>query len=140
TEHLRAAKGLWRGLPDLPAAASSDVERLFSQRSELGVDLAELQMRLDGAHVDTSELSALTVERPFDERVWGLLITAQYWSGRQSVALETYRRAAQALDAELGIEPTADLRRLQQQILHHDPALAPPSSGQVHLPAFATTF
>lgn len=139
---LRAAKGLWRGLPlaDVRSGATAEIERLLTQRSELNVDLAELQMRTQGANTDTGDLSALTVERPFDERVWSLLITAQYWNGRQGDALQTYHRAVAALDEELGVQPTAALRRLQEQILRHDPALDPPAAANVDLPVFATSF
>lgn len=141
-EALGCARDLWRGVPfsDVRVGSAVDVERLFSLRSELSVDLAEVAMRSEGARANTSELSALTVERPFDERVWSLLITALYWSGRQSEALETYLRAITALRDELGVDPTPRLRRLQEQILHHDPALDPPRNAQVDLPTFPTSF
>ena len=47
---------------------------------------------------------------------------ALYRSGRQAEALEGYRRARAALH-ELGIQPSAELRRLEKQVLTHDPAL-----------------
>lgn len=140
--HLQAAKDLWRGTPlaDVRSGAATDVERLLTQRSELNVDLAECRLRSQGVNADTGDLAALTVERPFDERVWRLLITAHYWTGRQADALATYHRAVAALDEELGVEPTAELRRLQEQILRQDPVLDPPAAANVALPVFATSF
>src|SRR5207247_1391091 len=46
-----------------------------------------------------------------------------YRSGRQADALDTYRQGRRVLVDELGLEPGPSLRRLQQQILDHDPAL-----------------
>src|SRR5262245_28169874 len=51
---------------------------------------------------------------------------ALYRCGRQADALEVYRVGRRRLDEELGIEPTPDLRALEQQILNHDPELAAP--------------
>ena len=50
---------------------------------------------------------------------------ALYRSGRQADALDAYARARTALD-ELGLEPGEELRRLQTQILQHDPSLDRP--------------
>ncbi len=52
---------------------------------------------------------------------------ALYRSGRQGDALAAYRRARQNLDEELGVEPSPELRHLEQAILRHDPALAAPA-------------
>jgi predicted ATPase len=55
---------------------------------------------------------------------------ALYRSGRQAEALEAYRHAREVLVGELGLEPGAELRRLHEAILAHDPALvAPAESG-----------
>ena len=53
---------------------------------------------------------------------------ALYRSGRQSEALEAYRQARSALVEEIGVEPGAELRRLQDAILAQDPALDLPAS------------
>ena len=52
---------------------------------------------------------------------------ALYRSGRQSEALEAYRQARDALVEQIGVEPGAELQRLQQAILAQDPALDPPA-------------
>jgi Bacterial transcriptional activator domain/AAA ATPase domain len=50
------------------------------------------------------------------------LMLALYRSGRQAEALRAYQQARRTLD-ELGIEPSATLRRLEKQILTQDAAL-----------------
>ena len=54
---------------------------------------------------------------------------ALYRSERQSEALEAYRQARGALVEQIGVEPGAELQRLQEAILAHDPALDPPASA-----------
>ncbi len=66
---------------------------------------------------------------------------ALYRSGRQSDALDAYRRARAAFAEELGIEPGAVLRDLEGAILRHDRTLdAPPVIDQraAALPPAAT--
>jgi eukaryotic-like serine/threonine-protein kinase len=63
---------------------------------------------------------------------------ALYRSGRQAEALDVYRDARRALIEELGIEPSAGLRELEQAILVQDPALArPPAKPAPEAPAAA---
>jgi predicted ATPase len=49
---------------------------------------------------------------------------ALYRSGRQADALETFQDARRVLADELGLEPGPELRRIQEAILAHDPAIA----------------
>ena len=55
----------------------------------------------------------------------GLLMVALYRSGRHADALEAYRTFRQLLDEELGLEPTPELRQLEQAILRQDESLSP---------------
>jgi hypothetical protein len=48
---------------------------------------------------------------------------ALYRSARQAEALEAYRAARHELSEELGLEPSEELKRLEQAILTQDPAL-----------------
>jgi predicted ATPase/DNA-binding SARP family transcriptional activator len=141
---LRSALGQWKGsaLVDVACDAAADEVRRWQQlHGEVRVDLAEAELaRGAGVDADLAELAALAADRPFDERVWALLIKAEYWAGRQADALATYQRAATVLADELGLEPGPGLRELQKQILTQDPALDPPRPGEVALPAFATSF
>ena len=72
-------------------------------------------------------LEALLAEHPLHERFHAQRMLALYRAGRQSEALEAYRQARETLTEEIGIEPGAELRRLQEQILAQDPALAAPA-------------
>src|SRR5262249_44735224 len=57
------------------------------------------------------------------ERPRELLMLALYRSGRQADALRAYRDARTVLVEELGIEPAAALRTLEEKILAQDPSL-----------------
>jgi DNA-binding SARP family transcriptional activator len=48
---------------------------------------------------------------------------ALYRAGRQADALECYQSLRRHLDEELGLEPSADLARLHQDILQQAPSL-----------------
>jgi DNA-binding SARP family transcriptional activator/ABC-type branched-subunit amino acid transport system substrate-binding protein len=128
---LDAALRLWRGAPladfAYEAFAQTEIARLEEAR------LGALEERIDadlarGRHAGVvSELEALVAEHPFRERLLAQLMLALYRCGRQADALEAYRVARHTLDRELGLEPSPDLRELEQQILVHDAALqAPP--------------
>src|SRR4029450_231686 len=69
------------------------------------------------------ELEQLIAENPFRERLRGQLMLALYRSGRQADALEACQETRQTLIDELGIEPGAALRELEQSILRQDASL-----------------
>lgn len=73
------------------------------------------------------ELEALVGLHPHRERLLGQMMLALYRSRRHADALDAYRRSRQALAEELGLEPGAELRALEQRILTHDLALDPPT-------------
>ena len=92
--------------------------------------LAALEERIEadlalGRHAElVGELEALIAEHPHRERLRGQLMLALYRSGRQADALAAYRDA-RARSTSSGIEPSAALRQLEQQILTQDAALDP---------------
>ena len=120
------ALGLWRGpaLADLAGEefAYADAARLDEARRT--ADEARIAAELEaGSHVAlTAELEALVAAHPHRERLRAQQMLALYRSGRQADALAAYRDARTALD-ELGLEPSAELRVLEQRILRHDPDL-----------------
>lgn len=94
---------------------------------------------VDGRHRQIlPELFAACDEHPFREHLRGALMTALYRSGRQTEALRVYQEFRHRLIDELGIEPGAGLRGLEQQILDQSPMLdqlvavdAPPAPSTI---------
>jgi peptide/nickel transport system substrate-binding protein len=126
----REALALWHGEPLADLAdepfAGAEIRRLDELRlraSELAID-ADLEA---GRHAEVlGELDALVAQEPLRERLHGQRMLALYRCGRQADALEAYRAARAALVEQIGVEPGAELRRLQDAILAQDPALDPP--------------
>ncbi len=124
---LTEALALWRGpaLADvtLLGAGAAEADRLESLRALAHEDRIELALeREDGAAL-VPELEALISAHPYRERLYGLLMLALYRDGRQADALAVFRRARTLLVEDLGIEPGAELDRLEAAILAQDPAL-----------------
>jgi len=124
---LTEALDLWRGdaLSDL-----SDYEQLrpeIARLEDLRLGAIEDQLRLQidlGQHRDAVPvLERLVEEHPLREGLRGQLLLALYRSGRQADALAAYQRFRELLLEELGVDPSPELRHLQEQILRQDPAL-----------------
>ena len=60
---------------------------------------------------------------------------ALYRCDRQADALQAFQDARRALVEDLGIEPGERLRRLESQVLDHDPSLAAPEAAAPVAPA-----
>jgi WD40 repeat protein/DNA-binding SARP family transcriptional activator len=124
---LREALELWRGqafeefLDTDVGAAESD--RLAELRLGALEDRIEADLRLGRHRELVAELEGLVREQPLRERLWAQLMLALYRSGRQADALLAYQRARSVLVEELGIDPGAELRRLQAAVLAQDPVL-----------------
>ncbi len=124
------AFALWRGAPYAEFADSEyfvpEVRRLTETR------LAALDVRLaaglaQGRHAElVGEAESLCAEYPLREGFWAHLITALYRCGRQADALAACRRVRALLSEEIGADPSAELRMLEQRVLRHDPTLAAP--------------
>ena len=67
-------------------------------------------------------LVGLIEDHPYRERLWYLLVTALACDGRRVEALRTYHRLEKSL-AGIGLEPSRDLKELEQQILVEAPDL-----------------
>src|SRR5688572_12743791 len=124
---LDDAVGLWRGPALADVAFESFAQGEIARLEELR--LAALEERIDarlsaGEHpLVVAELEQLAAEHPSRERLVSLLMLALYRCGRQTDALEVYTQNRRRLDAELGLEPSSQLRRLQEAILRQDPSL-----------------
>ena len=139
---LRAGVALWRGDPlaDCPVAewGQAEVDRL----RETGIDAAEALAEADLARGELTAavdaLERLVGRHPLRERPWELLMIAHHRAGRQAEALRTYRRARAVLVAELGVEPGAELRRLEAAVLagaaEVDPVTASPALVYADVP------
>jgi DNA-binding SARP family transcriptional activator len=124
---LDEALALWSG-PALADVGSPEVrERLCHGLAE--ARLSALEERIDarlrlGHHTELlDELTGLVAAEPVRERLVGQLMLALYRSGRSSAALDAYQRARRRLADELGLDPGAELRRLEVEILRGAPSL-----------------
>jgi DNA-binding SARP family transcriptional activator/tetratricopeptide (TPR) repeat protein len=130
---LGEALELWQGraLADVPSAPLVDDEatRLEERRLLAVEDLADVELRRGRHGGLVGQLQALVAEQPLRERLWGQLLVALYRSGRQAEALAAYQQLRGRLVGELGIEPCADLQRLQRLILAADPVLEAAPQG-----------
>ena len=86
-----------------------------------------------GTTIVAAELEALVAEHPQRERLRAQQMLALYRAGRQADALAAYRDARASLD-ELGLEPSTELRALEQQILRQDPELGLAAPAATALP------
>ncbi|GGY05429.1 AfsR/SARP family transcriptional regulator [Streptomyces hiroshimensis] len=124
---LASALELWTGpalsgVPHGPVLESSAI-RLDELRTEVLEQRIAADLKL-GRHQELiGELLALAHEHPLRETLHCQLMVALYRSGRQSDALQAFQRARRALVEELGVEPGAELTRLQQRVLASDPSL-----------------
>jgi predicted ATPase/DNA-binding SARP family transcriptional activator len=143
-DRLSEALSLWRG-PALGDIADEPFARAEAARLD-ELRLAALEDRIDadlvlGRHGDVvAELERLVDEHPLRERAWRQLMIALYRSDRQADALSAYRRIRRLLAGELGLEPSAALRELEQAILRHElgPARGPETPH--NLPGRLTSF
>lgn len=129
---LLDALSLWRGnaLADLAEEASlrGEITRLEDMRLSATEYLMSAELAAGRHSTVVGRLEALTAQHPMRERLWANLMLALYRSGRQGEALAAYQEARSVLADELGIDPSAELQRLNQQILEQDPVLATPEA------------
>jgi DNA-binding SARP family transcriptional activator/tetratricopeptide (TPR) repeat protein len=131
---LGQALALWRGpaladVADITDRLATEAAALNDQRLAVQADYADAALAA-GRHVElATELAVLVTRHPLWERLRGQLMLALYRAGRPGEALACYQDGRRVLDAELGIEPGAELRELQDKILHADPSLAAPPIG-----------
>ena len=127
------ALALWRGptLAGLPfeSRGRDEVARLDELRIAALMDRIDCDLALGRQEEVLGELNLLVRQHPLRERLRAQQMLALYRADRQAEALEAYAEARQALVDDLGIEPSEGLRRLQQAVLRHDPALEKPAGA-----------
>ncbi|GAB3890736.1 hypothetical protein GCM10029964_062750 [Kibdelosporangium lantanae] len=118
---FRDALRLWHGTTPLAGVRSELVRSIGTQLAERRLTVVEehvdVRLRLGQHHELVSELVELVAANPFRERLRAQLMIALYRTERTAEALQTYRSGRQLLVAELGLEPGAELRRLERAIL-----------------------
>ncbi|MET0997390.1 MAG: BTAD domain-containing putative transcriptional regulator [Marmoricola sp.] len=129
-ERAREGLALFRGevLADAGDWATAHRTRLDEVRMGLVEDAMAARVDLGAGGDVVGELESLVEQHPLREGLWASLITALYRSGRQADALAAYGRVRRVLVDELGIEPGATLRSLEQQVLQQSAELEPTSS------------
>ncbi|MBT3073275.1 winged helix-turn-helix domain-containing protein [Streptomyces sp. CYG20] len=140
---LAEALALWREEPlaDIPSRTLRDVEGRYLQ--ELRLQTMELRFDAELAllrHAEiVPELVRLVREHPLREALVGKLMLALFRSGRQSEALDLYRRTRVLLVEQLGAEPGADLREVHRHILsaHDRPRTPDPQERPAPVPETA---
>ena len=123
---------LWRGEAfadcredsELIAAAAVRLDELRLGAVE---DRMDAQLALGQHAAIVGDLESLVARHPLRERLWCALMIALYRSQRQAEALRVYQRARDALVESLGVEPSAELRRLEAAILQGDAGLDLPA-------------
>ena len=144
---IELALALWRGraLQGLPETEwfGAEARRLEALRVDALEERFEAALARGEHRELVSALRATLDENPFRERLWGHLMLALYRGGRQADALETFQEARRVLAEQLGLDPGPELRKLQEAILAHDPAIAPVPVVAPHrgnLPSPTTSF
>ena len=121
---LTEALALWRGEPladvGLGANAHPPLVRLAELRLSVVERWAVAALALDRPDPVIVELQRLTLEHPLRESLWGLRMQALHAAGRTPEALRVYQELRRVLGEEMGIEPSPELRRLEESLLLAD--------------------
>ncbi|RDI64163.1 AfsR/SARP family transcriptional regulator [Nocardia pseudobrasiliensis] len=117
---LRTALGLWRG-PVLADVPSESIQRIGYRLGErrMAAELSRFRIELAlGRDLEViPDLQAYIEEHPLWEDAYGYLMLALHRSGRSAEALAVYRKARTTLIQQVGLEPSGQLRGLEQAIL-----------------------
>ncbi|MFC4496485.1 BTAD domain-containing putative transcriptional regulator [Streptomyces ovatisporus] len=120
-QQLRAALDLWSGsaLTDVHAGTQleTEIRRLEESRLCALDQRIEADLRLGRHRELLSELTVLVSRYRTHENLHAQFMLALHRSGRRGDALEVYQRLRGTLVGDLGLEPSAGLRRLQHSVL-----------------------
>ncbi|AEB44732.1 MULTISPECIES: AfsR/SARP family transcriptional regulator [Micromonospora] len=121
-ERLRQALALWRGPVAMPDVTRGPLLRAhLAALEERRIRVLHERIQVDltlGRYADlVVELRRLAAERPLDEWLHCRLMAALHGLGRRGEALSAYQRARNVLQEQLGLDPSAELRRMQRLVL-----------------------
>jgi DNA-binding SARP family transcriptional activator len=124
---LDAALRLWRGpaLVDVRGGPRLDAEARRLEESRMVAVERRIEADLHAGRHDVilSELTGLTSEHPFHERLHGQLMLALYRCERRADALMVFYGLRVNMVEKLGLEPSRRLAELQHSILTSNPEL-----------------
>ena len=123
-----AALARWTGTPY--ATVDGELVRAAGDRLvELRLAVREQRIRallgLGRAQDALRDAAEVAGQNPYAERLWALLALAQYRCARQADALATLRGLRERLADELGVDPSEEIRTLEERLLRQDPDLMP---------------
>ncbi|MER5835712.1 BTAD domain-containing putative transcriptional regulator [Streptomyces sp. NPDC002130] len=118
---LKRALSLWHGgaLVDISTGRrlSAWSTQLEERRKSVQEQRFSLELELGRHHAVLDELSEAFRAHPTHEAFAGQLMRALHRCGRRPDALNTFRTLRSHLVEELGLEPSAQLQRLHQEVL-----------------------
>ncbi|MEY9876210.1 DNA-binding SARP family transcriptional activator [Streptacidiphilus sp. MAP12-33] len=121
------ALDLWSGevLVDVVRGMHLAIESTRLQQGRLGLleTRIDAELHLGRHHMLLGELAMLVAKNPMHENFCAKFMLALYRSGQRWRALEVYQQVRSELAAELGLEPSARLQKLQHAILASEPTL-----------------
>ncbi|MEV0529981.1 AfsR/SARP family transcriptional regulator [Streptomyces sp. NPDC050439] len=125
---LRKALDLWTGPPFADVHTGEQLQTEIMRLEEIRLCAVDqcigAELRL-GRHRDLlAELTVLVSRHPAHESLHAQFMLALHRSGRRVEALEVYQHLRATLVRELGLEPSAELQRIQRQILKSGPEAA----------------
>ncbi|MFE5538170.1 BTAD domain-containing putative transcriptional regulator [Streptomyces sp. NPDC056492] len=122
---LREALSLWSGpaFADVHGGIQLDMETRRLEETRLCAldQRIEADLRIGRHRELLAELTVLASRYRTHENLHGQFMLALHRSGRRGEALDVYQRLRATLVRELGLEPSAALRRLQRSILMANP-------------------
>ncbi|MGI5171057.1 BTAD domain-containing putative transcriptional regulator [Spirillospora sp. CA-253888] len=127
------ALACWRGGPLVDVARGERLSawstRLEQQYQSVLEQRFEIELELGHHRAVQDDLAAAVNAHPTHETFAGQLMRAYQRAGRRPEALEVFRALRERLVGELGIEPSAALQRLHQEVLaDHGAAPAMPAA------------
>ncbi len=136
---LHGALDLWRGSPlqdfTYDEFAQTEIIRLSELRLGATEDAFDADLRRGRAGELIADLEVVQDENPLRERPIALLMLALYRAGRSADALRSFERFRRTIGEELGIDPSPELRGLEEKVLLHDSRLLLPAPRAVRVGA-----